>query len=145
MQQYISHSASETEGLGRSFADQLLPNAVVCFLGDLGAGKTTFIRGLARGILGSAQADVSSPTYTYLNIYQGKQTLYHFDLYRLSDADEFFAMGFDEMFEAGGICCVEWAEKLYPFEIEGAYYVEMGHLGEDARSITIRQHSLPPK
>ena len=139
MVQYISHSAAETMALGIAFGKQLLPNSVVCFYGDLGAGKTTFIKGLAAGVLGSRGDEVNSPTFTYLNIYHGAMALYHFDLYRLRDAEEFLSMGFDEMFDAGGVCCIEWAEKLSALDLPRAIRVEMAHLGAELRSIDITQ------
>lgn len=123
------------------FGKQLKPNSIVCFYGDLGAGKTTFIKGLAAGILGSSGEEVISPTFTYLNIYHGKnspKSLYHFDLYRLRDADEFLGMGFDEMFDAGGICCIEWAEKIEALNLQ-AISVEMNYLGEGIRRIEITE------
>ena len=134
---FISHSAAETHELGMQFGAQLLSNSVVCFLGDLGAGKTTFIKGLAAGVLGIQAEEVNSPTFTYLNIYHGNKTLYHFDLYRLRDADEFLSMGFDEVFDAGGICCIEWSEKIETLIPDGAIIVKMSHLGEDQRKMEI--------
>lgn len=121
------------------FGKQLQPNSLVCFFGDLGAGKTTFIQGMTAGVLGSEANEVNSPTFTYLNIYHGNLTLYHFDLYRLRDADEFLSMGFDEVFDAGGITCIEWAEKIETLIPEGAFYVRMSHLGGDQRKIEISQ------
>lgn len=135
----ITESAAETRSLGVAFGKQLPPNAIVCFFGDLGAGKTTFIQGLAEGVLGTPDNIVNSPTFTYLNIYKGKLTLYHFDLYRLRDADEFLSMGFDETFDAGGVCCVEWAEKIAPLLPGEAICIEISHLGGDQRSFAITQ------
>lgn len=137
LQTILSLSAIETYEVGKSFGAQLLPNSVVCFFGDLGAGKTTFIKGLASGVLGTSGEEVNSPTFTYLNIYQGNKTLYHFDLYRLHDADEFLSMGFDEVFDAGGISCLEWSEKIASLLPEGAIEVVMSHLGGDQRKIEI--------
>ena len=108
----LSQSAADTYRIGTEFGKRLLPDSVVCFFGDLGAGKTTFIKGVVAGASGISGEEVSSPTFTYLNIYRGSKTLYHFDLYRLRNTNEFLSMGFDEMFDAGGICCIEWAEKL---------------------------------
>lgn len=136
-QTFISHSAAETHDIGVNFGSKLLPNQIVCFFGDLGAGKTTFIKGLAAGILGTHDTEVNSPTFTYLNIYHGNKTLYHFDLYRLRDADEFLGMGFDEVFDAGGITCLEWAEKIAELIPEDAICVKMNHLGGNQRLIEI--------
>ncbi len=134
---YYSHSAEETKALGVSLGSKLLPDSVVCFFGDLGAGKTTFIKGLVAGAESGSETDVTSPTFTYLNIYKGATTLYHFDLYRLRDADEFLSMGFDEMFYAGGICCVEWSEKIRSLLPPGTIQVHITHLGETERRISI--------
>ena len=78
------------------------------------AGKTTFIKGLIHAAAQIASSEVQSPTFNYLNIYEGRKTIYHFDLYRLRDRDEFLSMGFDEFFDAGGICCIEWSERIEP-------------------------------
>ena len=97
----------------KEFSRCLRPNDVLCFFGDLGSGKTTFIKGLVEGASGLSANSVSSPTFTYLNIYTGPQlVVYHFDLYRLRDVDEFLSMGFDEYMTAGGICCIEWSERI---------------------------------
>lgn len=140
LMQYISNSAASTQAFGRAFGQQLPPNSIVCFFGDLGAGKTTFIKGLAAGILAGSENEVNSPTFTYLNVYRGPiTTLYHFDLYRLRDADEFMSMGFDEMFYAGGICCIEWSEKIAALLPQEAICVSLTHLGETSRQIEIRK------
>lgn len=136
-QTFISRSAMETREFGREFGKRLLPNSLVCFFGDLGAGKTTFIQGITAGVLGSESNEVNSPTFTYLNIYPGNLTLYHFDLYRLRDSDEFLSMGFDEVFDAGGVCCIEWAEKIEELIPQEALCVKMFHLGGDERRIEI--------
>jgi tRNA threonylcarbamoyladenosine biosynthesis protein TsaE len=137
LQVFTSTSAEETRELGKKFGVNLLPNSIVCFFGDLGAGKTTFIQGLTTGVLGFETDEVNSPTFTYLNIYHGKRTLYHFDLYRLRDADEFLSMGFDEILDAGGVSCLEWAEKIETLIPKEAFYIKMSHLGGDKRKIEI--------
>lgn len=137
MDSYISHCAFDTLEIGRVLGRQLLPNSIVCFYGDLGAGKTTFIKGLAESVLGNFEEEITSPTFTYLNSYQGKIPLYHFDLYRLADVDEFLSMGFDELFDAGGVCCIEWAEKLSPLQLDQAVCVNMKYLGNEERQIEI--------
>lgn len=137
MVQYITNSADETRAIGFELGQALTQNSVVCFYGDLGAGKTTFIKGMAAGILGTSGEEICSPTFTYLNIYQGHSTLYHFDLYRLRDSDEFLSMGFDEYFDAGGVCCIEWAEKITPIEIDNALHISLAYMGEGIRSIEI--------
>lgn len=109
---YLSSSASETFALGRRLGEELPTPSVICLFGELGAGKTTFIKGLVQGAAQIDPSFVQSPTFTYLNIYEGKKDVYHFDLYRLRDAEDFLRMGFDEYFEADGICCIEWSERI---------------------------------
>jgi tRNA threonylcarbamoyladenosine biosynthesis protein TsaE len=137
--QVLSYSAAETFAMGAAFGKQLPPNSVVFFYGDLGAGKTTFIKGVVSGAADIADSEVTSPTFAYLNIYRGAKTVYHFDLYRLRDADEFLAMGFDEMFDAGGICCIEWAEKIAALDIAEVLCVRLTHVEEGVRRIEINQ------
>jgi tRNA threonylcarbamoyladenosine biosynthesis protein TsaE len=111
----------------------------VCLFGELAAGKTTFIKGL---VYGAAQVDpsiVQSPTFTYLHIYEGQKKVYHFDLYRLRDIDEFLSMGFDEYFDAEGICCIEWSERIAAYLPANSLSVILQHVQEDQRLITIRQ------
>lgn len=134
---HISYSVEETMETGYRLGSQLPLNSVVCFFGDLAAGKTTFIKGL---VLGAAQVDpstVQSPTFTYLHIYEGKNIVYHFDLYRLHDVDEFIGMGFDEYFDAGGICCIEWSERISQILPPHCIRVELTHQGGDKREISI--------
>lgn len=110
--EFVTHSEEETFQLGRKIARELKPNTVLTFYGDLAAGKTTFIKGLAFQIGGIDTNEVNSPTFTYLNIYEGLKTLYHFDLYRLEGYQDFLKMGFDEYLNADGICCIEWSERI---------------------------------
>lgn len=134
---HVTHSAIETQTLAAEFGRTLIPNSIVCFFGDLGSGKTTFIKGLVSGLLPGSEIHVSSPTFTYLNIYRGASALYHFDLYRLRDADEFLGMGFDEMFYAEGICCIEWSEKIASLLPPETICIRMAHLDEGRRQIDI--------
>lgn len=136
MTQYITHSSEETQELGDRFGQTLKDGAIVCFLGDLAAGKTTFIKGLAKGAAGYPPSHVSSPTFVYLNIYVGVRTVYHFDLYRLSDLEEFIEMGFDEHLFGKGICCIEWSERISSLIPESALFVKMEHSAEGERKIT---------
>lgn len=121
------------------FGMTLPVNSVVCFFGDLGAGKTTFIKGLLEGAAELDASEVQSPTFTYLNIYEGTKTVFHFDLYRLKDSDEFLSMGFDEYFEAGGICCIEWSERISSYLPDGCIQIFLEHAGENKRLITIKK------
>jgi tRNA threonylcarbamoyladenosine biosynthesis protein TsaE len=137
MIQYLSRSEEETRSFGLAFGKQLESNHIVCFFGDLGAGKTTFIKGLVEGAGVFPKENVNSPTFVYLNIYKGLKTVYHFDLYRLQNADEFLSMGFDEFFSANGICCIEWSERITPILPSSCIHVTMTHRGEFTRSIKL--------
>jgi len=106
----ISNRVEETERLGAEMAAQLPGGSIVAFTGDLGAGKTAFVRGMARGL--QIEERVTSPTFTIVNEYEGAQrSLFHFDLYRLGDADELFDIGWEDYLARGGICAVEWSER----------------------------------
>jgi len=135
--QYLSHSPEETMKIGRQFGEGLPEGSVVTFFGDLAAGKTTFIKGLVSGTAHIDPYAVQSPTFTYLHIYEGEKKVYHFDLYRLKDADEFLSMGFDDYFGIDGICCVEWSERIEKLLPSHIYQVMMCHGGGDRRHIRI--------
>lgn len=107
---FLTHSEQETEQLGEQLAKKLTPGTVIAYEGDLGAGKTAFTRGLARG-LGITER-VTSPTYTIVNEYPGKIPLFHFDMYRLSSSEELFDIGWEDYLERGGILAVEWSERV---------------------------------
>lgn len=137
MEQYLTQSASETLELGRRLGLELPVPTVVCLFGELAAGKTTLIKGLVEGAAQVDPSAVQSPTFTYLHIYEGKKKVYHFDLYRLRDIDEFLSMGFDEYFEAEGICCIEWSERIASHLPPNCLYIVLTHVQEDQRLITI--------
>lgn len=108
---YLTNSPAETEILGQKLADRLQAGAIVAYTGDLGAGKTAFTRGLARGL--GIRDRVTSPTFTIVNEYEGgRLPLFHFDLYRLSSSDELFEIGWEDYLAKGGVCAVEWSEIL---------------------------------
>ena len=109
--EYITHSPEETAALGAHLAEKLGPGAVVAFTGDLGAGKTAFVSGMARGL--GIPNRVTSPTFTIVNEYEGgRLPLFHFDMYRLGSADELFDIGWEDYLTRGGICAVEWSENV---------------------------------
>ena len=109
--EYVSNSPAETEALGAALAERLKPGTVVAFSGDLGAGKTAFVRGMARG-LGISER-VTSPTFTIVNEYEGgRLPLFHFDMYRLGSSDELFDIGWEDYLVRGGVCAVEWSENV---------------------------------
>ena len=108
--QFHTHSEAETEALAERLAPQLRPGTVIAFTGDLGAGKTAFTRGLARGL--GIRDRVSSPTYTIVNEYEGDVPLFHFDMYRLGSSEELFDIGWEDYLDRGGILAVEWSERV---------------------------------
>ena len=131
--EYITHSPAETEELGCRLGRTLRPGAVVAYFGGLGMGKTAFTRGLARGL--GCRGRVTSPTFTIVNEYDGPTPLFHFDMYRLADADALFDIGWEDYLDRGGVCAVEWSENVRA-EIETA---ENGReaLPPDAITVTI--------
>ena len=107
----ISASSAETEAIGAALACRLMPGDVIAYRGALGAGKTAFTRGLARGL--GISEPVTSPTYTIVNEYlDGRLPLFHFDMYRLSDSDELFDLGWEDYLARNGVCAVEWSENV---------------------------------
>ncbi len=133
--QYITHSPEETEAIGVALGNILTAGSIVAYRGDLGAGKTAFTRGLARG-LGCGDM-VTSPTYTIVNEYlSGRLPLFHFDMYRLRSADDLWGIGWDDYLDRGGVCAVEWSENVEE-AVEDAIFVTIDKLGDDTRRITI--------
>ena len=121
--EFVTHSREETVALGGRLADALKTGRVVAFTGDLGAGKTAFVSGMARAL--GVEERVTSPTFTIVNEYEGgRLPLFHFDMYRLGDADELFHIGWEDYLARGGICAVEWsenvAEALEPDAVRGS-------------------------
>ncbi len=135
MERY-SASEQETEAIGAELAQRLVPGTVVAFTGDLGAGKTAFVRGMARGL--GVPARVTSPTFTIVNEYEGgRLPLFHFDLYRIGSEDELFDIGWEDFLRRGGICAVEWSENVEG-ALSEAILIEIRHGSTDTeRSITI--------
>ena len=133
--QFITNSPAETEALGAALAARLTPGTVLAYRGDLGAGKTAFTRGLARG-LGYAEP-VTSPTYTIVNEYLGgRLPLFHFDMYRLSSSDDLWDIGWEDYLDRGGVCAVEWSENVSD-AMEGAITVSIEKLDDTTRRITL--------
>ena len=133
--EFITHSPEETETLGEKLGKILTSGTILAFRGDLGAGKTAFTRGLARGL--DCRELVTSPTYTIVNEYLGgRLPLFHFDMYRLRSSDDLFDIGWDDYLERGGICAVEWSENVAD-AMEYPVTVTIEKLGETSRRITI--------
>ena len=135
--EYITNGEGETEDLGCRLGRALEPGAVIAYTGDLGAGKTAFTRGLARGL--GIPDRVTSPTFTIVNEYEGgRLPLFHFDMYRLSDSDELFEIGWEDYLARDGVCAVEWSENVEDALDEDSIRVDIRR-GEhdDQRRITI--------
>ena len=133
--QYITNSPEETEKLGAALAAKLTPGTVIAYRGDLGAGKTAFTRGLARGL--GCRETVTSPTYTIVNEYLGgRLPLFHFDMYRLASSDDLWDIGWEDYLDRQGVCAVEWSENV-PEAMTGALTVRIEKLGDTVRRITI--------
>ena len=132
---FLSNSPEETEKIGAELGRRLPPGTVIAFRGDLGAGKTAFTRGLAQGL--GIRERVTSPTYTIVNEYlTGRLPLFHFDMYRLGSADDLFDIGWEDYLERGGVCAVEWSERVAE-ALTGAVTVTIEKTGDTARRITI--------
>ena len=133
--EFITHSPEETEKVGEALGQVLRAGSVIAYEGDLGAGKTAFTRGLARGL--GATEQVTSPTYTIVNEYlSGRLPLFHFDMYRLASAEDLWDIGWEDYLDRGGVCAVEWSENVRD-ALEDPIFVRIEKCGEDARKITI--------
>ena len=133
--EFITNSAQETEQVGQALGARLQPGTVLAYEGDLGAGKTAFTRGLARGL--GATEQVTSATHTIVNEYlSGRIPLFHFDMYRLTSADDLWDIGWEDYLERGGVCAVEWSENVDD-AMEDAIYVTIHKTGEQSRRIVI--------
>lgn len=133
--EFITHSPEETEKIGEALAKSLQPGTILAYRGDLGAGKTAFTRGLARGL--GCKETVTSPTYTIVNEYLGgRLPLFHFDMYRLASSDDLWDIGWEDYMEREGVCAVEWSENVAD-AMENAVTVTIEKLGENTRRITI--------
>ena len=140
MAEYISRNESETEALGARLAAVLPGGSVVAMYGDLGAGKTAFVRGMARGM--GLTCRVSSPTFTIVNEYLGERELIHFDMYRIGSADELFDIGWEDYLNRGAVCAVEWSENVEDAFFGDEVVVRIEKLGDTERKITIEGAEL---
>ena len=132
---YYTNSPTETEAVGEALAKVLTPGTVIAYRGDLGAGKTAFTRGLARG-LGCGDM-VTSPTYTIVNEYlSGRLPLFHFDMYRLASAEDLWDIGWEEYLDRGGVGAVEWSENVED-ALDDFVLVNIEKIGDESRRITI--------
>ena len=142
--EYLSHNETETEALGARLACALTPGTVVAYQGGLGMGKTAFTRGLAKGL--GYTGRVTSPTFTIVNEYEGgRLPLFHFDMYRLADADALFDIGWEDYLDRSGVCAVEWSEQVEDAMPPNTIYVTIARCPEADtwRTITIEGVDLP--
>ncbi len=136
MQKFITHSAQETEEAAEKFALGLKGTEVIAMFGGLGAGKTAFTRGLAKGL--DIEDIVSSPTFALVNEYSGKYTVYHFDMYRVKSWDDLYSTGFFDYFD-NGILVIEWSENIEEFLPEDHIKIQINVTGENDREIIIER------
>ena len=121
---------------GQRIARRFFPGSIICMFGDLGSGKTTFVKGLAQG-LGADPEEVHSPTFVLLNIYQGRLALYHYDFYRLESPDDIAAIGYDDFLYGEGVSLIEWSERFGPLIPKTYLRMEFFFLDETRRRITL--------
>ncbi len=137
-QEFTTHSAEETVALGRTLAPFLSPPKLVLLRGDLGAGKTTLVKGIAEAFGAASAEDVTSPTFTLIHEYRGPQTaLFHIDLYRVDTPRELETLGLDDLISESSILLIEWGEKFSRFRRERDVEILLEPIGEDERRIRI--------
>jgi len=129
----VLSSPEEMVAYGKKLGASLPPGSILALSGDLGAGKTTFVQGLALGL--GIDQPITSPTFIYFNQYEGKLPLFHFDLYRMKGPEDFLGLGFEEYFEMQGICAIEWPEKVAELLPPRTIRISFVHGGEDTRRI----------
>lgn len=135
--EFLSRNETETENAGAIFAQSIPNGTVVAMYGDLGAGKTAFVRGMARGM--GIDARVNSPTFTIVNEYIGERQLFHFDMYRLGSSDELFDIGWEDYLSRGGVCAVEWTENVEDALEGDEIVVRIEKISDTERRITIEE------
>jgi len=133
--EFFSKNEADTENAGAIFAKSIPNGTVVAMYGDLGAGKTAFVRGMARGM--GIDARVNSPTFTIVNEYIGERQLFHFDMYRLGSSDELFDIGWEDYLSRGGVCAVEWTENVEDALEGDEIVVRIDKISDTERRITI--------
>lgn len=135
-QTFISNSPQETIQLASRWGESLPAGSVVVLRGNLGSGKTVFVKGVAKGL--GVQESVTSPTFVFVNEYQGRIPVYHLDLYRIESPDQAGSIGYEEYFDSDGVTLIEWGERIKQFLPRGAVWIEFEVLGEKQRRIGIR-------
>lgn len=141
MQEFFSDSEQSTKDFAKKLASRLVKGSFLAVYGDLGAGKTAFVKGLAEGL--AVREPVVSPTFTILRAYEsGSMPLYHFDVYRIADEDELFEIGFDEYASGDGVCVCEWADLIPDALPQERLDIRLERLSEDKRRITVEEVAL---
>lgn len=136
MKKYISNSVEDTNKIAEEFAKTIEPGQIVLLVGDLGAGKTAFVKGVVKALHGDPD-QVTSPTFTIVNEYSLDDfPIYHFDLYRLENPNELYNIGFEEYFYGSGVCFIEWPERASDFFDDSAIVVNIKKLGDNKREIS---------
>jgi tRNA threonylcarbamoyladenosine biosynthesis protein TsaE len=134
----VTHSAEETIAFGRTLTDLLAPPKLVLLRGELGAGKTTLIKGIAAGFQGASEEDVTSPTFTLVHEYRGpKATLYHIDLYRIDTPRQLETLGLDDLVAENSVLLIEWGEKFARFVRDRDVEITLERVGENDRKIRV--------
>ncbi len=133
---FVTRSPEETEKVGERIAALAKPGDVLCLTGEPGAGKTTLVKGIAEAFAGIDPSSVTSPTFSYLNIYSGTGEVYHFDLYRFSSEKEFLKAGFFELLRNDALHCIEWPDKIPRSLPIRRREIKMEYLGSEIRKIT---------
>jgi len=136
VRKFISKSPEETIDFGEHLAKSFREGDIVCFFGDLGTGKTTFIKGIAKG-LKINRTKVNSPTFVLMNVYHGRLPLFHFDLYRLNDIEGISSIEYDEFLYDNGVSVIEWADRLGTLVPDEYLKVELKHKRDDQRVIQL--------
>jgi len=138
MKEFLTHSAEETTELGRRLAGELRPPRLVVLRGELGAGKTTLIKGIAEGFRAASQENVTSPTFTLIHEYRGPGVnVYHVDLYRVDTQRELYTLGLDDLFDENSVVLIEWGEKFERFRCDRDVEITIERLGENDRKIKV--------
>jgi tRNA threonylcarbamoyladenosine biosynthesis protein TsaE len=133
----VARSAEETQAVGEALGAQLGPGAVVACVGELGAGKTCFLQGVARGL--GVTTDVTSPTFVLVNVYRGRLPVYHMDAYRTESLLEVVDLGLEEMLDGDGVTLIEWADKVRPLLPARVIVVRITGLGDEPRRIEVEE------
>ena len=139
---FASRAPAETRAIGERLGARLTPGAVIACTGELGAGKTCFLQGLARGL--GVTSGVTSPTFVLVNQYRGRMPIYHLDAYRTGSLTELVDLGLEEMLHGDGVTVIEWADKLLPLLPARTIHVHLQGLGDEPREITIDEPVSDP-